>query len=43
MYVNISAPNEYRIDKSDNILHENTPKFSFGSRINHESFNDNPG
>lgn len=37
------APNVYKVDIADKVLHESSPKHSFGARTNIEKPNNTPG
>lgn len=39
----LTAPNVYKVDVADKVLHENSPKHSFGHRTNLEKPLDTPG
>lgn len=38
-----SAPNAYHAIVADNVLHENSPKFTFGNKVNVGKLLDTPG
>lgn len=37
------APNVYNVPVSDKVLHENSPKYSFGNKVQLDKPSDTPG
>lgn len=37
------APNSYNVQEADKILHDTSPRFTFGSKVNGEKPLDTPG
>lgn len=42
-FIDFVAPNAYNSPVADKVLHENSPRYTFGAKINYEKPQDTPG
>lgn len=40
---NFPAPGDYNPDKGDKVVHDTSPKYTFGLKTNKEKYGDSPG